>query len=60
MKKTIFQVCFCGHLEDKHELMLETYFMCVECHGLGLLRNKFIHDFKFDNLRYLEMAAEGN
>lgn len=40
-----------------HSLELETYYMCNACHELGLLRVKFIHDFKVDNLRSLENAA---
>jgi len=58
VKKTFsLRVCFCGHLEEIHELQLETYYMCRACHELGLLRKGFIHDFKLDNLRCLEAMA---
>lgn len=47
-------ICYCGHGEVEHKLMLETYMMCNVCYEAGLLRNKFIHEFKPDNLRFLE------
>lgn len=53
-------ICICGHLEDKHYLHLETYNVCETCHEEGKLRIDFIHDFKIDNLRYLEIKAADN
>jgi hypothetical protein len=55
-------VCFCGHVENVHILVLKSYYAGSGSGGVINCKNcghdeEFIHEFKADNLRFLEKLS---
>ena len=50
--------CICGHAEKHHGVSMEEH-MCYSCWvSLPVLRSTYRHEFKADNLRYLEEVSK--
>jgi hypothetical protein len=57
MKKNNSFICLCGHIKEKHS----NYYalsMCEACINMVPWQPDWRHEFKMDNLRYLEEVSK--
>ena len=53
MKSPQNSICVCGHTKSYHRTFRVLLADCMECYGAN-----FVHNFKLDNLRFLERCYE--
>jgi hypothetical protein len=55
MKKNLNNICKCGHDADEHGISLNLGSYCDMCwNNKNLSRKEVYHNYKQDNLKYLE------